>query len=158
MIATLPVTLRTITVRQPWAHAIPHGKNIENRSRGTRHRGPIGIHAGKAWSTRGAVDRRVVEALSSWVREDQVGLDPDSFRRLLDFGVLLAVADLVDTHPAAGCCQPWGEERYPDAAQLWHWVLERVRPLVEPIPMAGQLGLWNARVPADQLPAGLFAA
>lgn len=41
------VTLRALTIRQPWAWAIIHGgKDIENRSWNTKHRGPLVIHAG----------------------------------------------------------------------------------------------------------------
>lgn len=37
-----------ITVRQPWASAIMHlGKNIENRTWNTKHRGKIYIHASR---------------------------------------------------------------------------------------------------------------
>jgi hypothetical protein len=40
--------MKSLTVRQPWAHLIVAGlKRIENRSRTTAHRGPLLIHAGK---------------------------------------------------------------------------------------------------------------
>lgn len=39
-----------LSIRQPWAWLIVHaGKDIENRSWPTRFRGPVLIHAGKAW-------------------------------------------------------------------------------------------------------------
>lgn len=38
--------LRAISIRQPWAHAVVHlGKDVENRSRATPHRGQVLIHA-----------------------------------------------------------------------------------------------------------------
>lgn len=37
---------KALSVRQPWAHLIAHGlKDIENRSWGPKHRGPLLIHA-----------------------------------------------------------------------------------------------------------------
>lgn len=49
--------MKALSVRQPWAWAIVHaGKDVENRTWGTRYRGPLLIHAstnydraGKAW-------------------------------------------------------------------------------------------------------------
>jgi hypothetical protein len=41
--------MKILTCRQPWAHLITSGaKDIENRSKITRYRGPILIHAAKA--------------------------------------------------------------------------------------------------------------
>lgn len=38
--------MKALSVRQPWAWAIIHaGKDVENRSRITRYRGPVAIHA-----------------------------------------------------------------------------------------------------------------
>tara|TARA_R100001086_G_C11715355_1_gene225354 strand:+ start:250 stop:666 length:417 start_codon:yes stop_codon:yes gene_type:complete len=39
-----------LSIRQPWCHRILHaGKDVENRNWPTRYRGPVLIHAGKAW-------------------------------------------------------------------------------------------------------------
>lgn len=38
--------LKAITLRQPWAWMLFHGKDVENRSRNTKHRGPLLVHAG----------------------------------------------------------------------------------------------------------------
>ena len=133
--------MKAITVRQPWAWAIAHGgKNVENRSAGTRHRGPLAIHAGLSYSRRGTVDHRVR------LRHLGVALS------VLPLGAIIAVADVADSHPDAGCCRPWGESSYQEAGgrvrtAIHHLVLEDVRPLDEPIPCRGALGLW--RVPAD---------
>jgi hypothetical protein len=45
---------------------------------------------------------------------------------------------VVDCHPDAGCCRPWGE---PGA---YHLVLAHIRRLPAPIPARGQRGLWDA--------------
>lgn len=42
--------VRAITLRQPWASLITVGaKTIETRSRSTKYRGPLAIHAGHRW-------------------------------------------------------------------------------------------------------------
>jgi len=135
--------VRALTVRQPWAWAIVEGgKHVENRSRGTTYRGPLAIHAALTWSARGASDPRV---LAAW---DPAGLGrgwgPDDFPA----GAVIGVVDLVDAHPAAGCCEPWGEAEYSEAngrtvRTVHHLVLEQPRALPEPIPARGALGLWT---------------
>ena len=40
--------MKALSIKQPWAHAILHfGKDIENRTRKTNHRGPFLIHVGQ---------------------------------------------------------------------------------------------------------------
>jgi hypothetical protein len=154
--------MRAITVRQPWAWAITHGKNVENRSRGTSYRGPLLIHAGVTWSDRGAHDRRVLEAcLRTWPQPApegavdvlaRVGLNEARYVGG-DWGrrAVIAVAELVDSHPDAGCCRPWGESSYTESGgagrtpvcNVHHLVLANIRPLPQPIPCPGALGLWR---------------
>src|SRR5260370_39438199 len=117
--------MRALTVRQPWAHMIAHcGKATENRGRQTHYRGLLAIHAG----ARSRGDRDGEQ--SSLVREawQQYGhlaahLDRDS--PWINFGAVIAVADLYDCHPLpgetglSGCgtpartdwlCSPWAAE------------------------------------------------
>lgn len=165
--------LRAITVKQPWAWAIAHGgKTVENRSRGTSYRGALAIHAGLSWSQRGAEDARVLNAWTAWLSGRQTAtptpehlrepweaadvLDPDDDRerQLIDRGAVIAVAELVDSHPDAGCCRPWGESDYREASgrqrtAVHHLVLNDVRPVTEPVACRGALGLWW--LPADVL-------
>ena len=43
-----------LTIRQPWAWAIIYGgKDVENRSWLTKHRGPLLVHAGSAFEPDG---------------------------------------------------------------------------------------------------------
>lgn len=137
--------IRMLTIRQPWAWAVAVGaKGVENRSQGVSYRGPLAIHAGLALSDRGVGDERVWEL---WGRYHlPYGYDG------LPRGVVVAVADLVDCHPDGGCCRPWGESEYREAGGrvrtgIWHWVLEDVRRLPEPLPARGGQGL--RRVPPD---------
>ena len=150
--------MRILTVRQPWAWAIMHGKNVENRVRNIagRYRGPIAIHVAlseqvNAFSNAAARDELNVAAnrwYDSFDPED--GLVPPWRQNL---GHIIGVVDLVDVHesPAlVGChydgsaahgsmqarlCSPWAEKG------ARHLVLENPRPLAEPIQYRGALGL-----------------
>lgn len=43
--------MKTLSIRQPWAGCIVgHDKRIENRTRQTKYRGPVLVHAGKECS------------------------------------------------------------------------------------------------------------
>ena len=46
--------MKALSVRQPWSWAIIHaGKPVENRTWGTRYRGPLLIHAAKTYDRDG---------------------------------------------------------------------------------------------------------
>lgn len=134
--------MKALTVKQPWAWAIMRGgKSIENRSQVWSYRGPLAIHAGQAWSKVGASDLRVNAVAAATPGGAQATR-----------GAILGVVDLVDCHTAQGdCCPPWGDN--PDAPvgpldqirhrAITHLVLRNPRPLAEPIPARGALGLWT---------------
>lgn len=150
--------VRAITVKQPWAWAIAHGgKNIENRSRPVAYRGPLLIHAGVAWSSRGETDERIAA-----VWGPHLGLampcHPMRYPDLLPGGVVVAAADLVDVHlQTPDCltdpdrCNPWGEQSYVRRVagrtrivlDVFHYVLDDIRPLPTPVLATGRLGLWR---------------
>lgn len=145
--------IRAITVKQPWAWAIAHaGKTIENRSRGTSYRGTLAIHAGAAWSDRGMRDRRLRDVwdaagLPRLMARGAYGFEWFPSRNEVIYGSVIAVADLVDSHPDAGCCRPWGESDYRETSGrrrtvVHHLVLEGIRPVPDPVPCRGALGLW----------------
>lgn len=139
--------MKALTVQQPWAWAIFHGKTIENRTQQWTYRGPLAIHAGMRFSYSGSISGLVWNAWNQCAVPDRP-LDPKAF----DFGAILGVVDLVDVHPSAGCCAPWGETSYVEHGgrerrQIVHLVLENPRLLPEPIPCKGALGLWTP--PAD---------
>lgn len=150
--------MKALTVQQPWAWAIVHGgKTVENRTQAWTYRGPLAIHAGLREDTAAYDDDMIRHALgqldSSWELQQQ-----------LETGVILGVVDLVDVHRADGlesdpwewCCRPWGQgpgvHLKPDGTftgPTTHLVLEHARPLPDPIPCRGVLGLWTP--PADVL-------
>lgn len=148
--------LRAITVKPPWSWAIAHaGKTVENRSRGASYRGPLAIHAGLSWSDAGMRDQRVRDSwsaagLPTLLARGRFSFEPFPSRREVAYGAVVAVAELVDSHPDAGCCQPWGDARYDEGteqATVHHLVLADIRPLAEPLPCRGALGLW--KLPPD---------
>lgn len=124
--------MRALTVQQPWAWAIFNGKNVENRTALWAYRGPLAIHAGLRASARGFGDRRIlaIDRGNKAVHE-------------IVYGAIIGLVDLVDVHPDAGCCRPWGESTYGTRRQITHLVLERPREFAEPILCKGALGLWT---------------
>jgi len=129
--------IRALTVKQPWAWAIASaGKTVENRGWETRYRGLLAIHAGKAIDREGLDDPRILQAICD--RAFQIGDAPSRQ------GAVIAVAELAGCHGPDDCrgtCSPWA------VSGRYHWNLFDARPLPEPVPCRGALGLW--RLPAD---------
>lgn len=132
------MTLRALTLRQPWASAVALGlKAIETREWAHAHRGPIAIHAGKGLDDE---DRAAWDRLWRFF--------PGRFAlEELPRGAVVAVADLVDVvrmtptwiesvpeHelPFGG----YGEGRF-------GWVLKNVHAVQPPVPARGFQQLWS---------------
>lgn len=117
-----------LTIRQPWAWAIIHGgKDVENRSWPTHHRGPLLIHAGTAFEADGY---ETVEQLATRAVPPAAEFT---------HAAIIGVVDLVDcvrNSPSA-----WA------VAGAWHWCLYNPRPFDHVVPCRGKLGLW--RPPPD---------
>jgi hypothetical protein len=115
--------MKALSVRQPWAWAIVHGiKTVENRSRPTRHRGPLVIHASRS--------RR---SLAGDYSDLLPGLPPVEE---LAFGALVGVVEVVD-------CVPVTEvEGDPFAVGPWCWLLRQARG-IRPVPFKGQVALFD---------------
>ncbi|XTZ13882.1 hypothetical protein ACQSSU_20510 [Micromonospora echinospora] len=145
--------MRAITIQQPWAWAIAEGyKLVENRGQNARYRGEVAIHAGIPVSTGHLPDRAASVALDRLGGRGNVW-DPRRFPRplrrpasahpTLALGAVIAVAQLVDCHPASltllgVCCRPWGQVVHgANARPAYHLVLADVRPLAEPVPCPG---------------------
>lgn len=147
--------MKGITIRQPWAWAVVLGsKNVENRQAGfpKRYRGPVAIHSALGWSDRGQRDTRIRALASTRFDGSYPHLRWDGARPGEDGpfvrGHIIGVAELVDVHPASGCCEPWGEDSYSMnggrvVTNVAHLLLENARQLDDPIPYRGALGLWN---------------
>ena len=115
-----------LSIRQPWADAIIwHGKDIENRDWRTDFRGPVCIHAAKAWGRAEKADLDFIER--------NTGTKLEVAQPLL--GGIIGVADIVD------CVE--------DSESKWFFgrfgfVLRNARP-VEFIPVKGSLGFFGWR-------------
>jgi len=114
------VTVRALTVRQPWAWAIIHaGKNIENRTWTNRHAiGMIAIHAGSGTDP--------LNELPRGVRKPK--------NEELIHGAIIGIVEIVgvvERHDSKWFRGPLG------------WLLRQPRPLAAPIHCGGRLGLWR---------------
>jgi hypothetical protein len=118
------VTMKCLSVRQPWTDAIfLRGKDVENRTFRTNYRGPLLIQASRTF------DREA----------PRKGELPDSYV----IGAILGIVDLtdvVDNSPSS-----WAK---PDH---WHWLLDKPRLLAEPIACAGKLGIFEVEIPLGAL-------
>jgi hypothetical protein len=133
--------MKALTLTQPWATAILlRNKKIETRSWKTNYRGRIAIHAAKGFPK---------YARNFTKTEQAIGRLPQSIEKL-SFGAIICLATIVDIRPT--------EDLYFNITKLertygdyghgrWGWILTNIRPLVEPIPCKGHLGLWE--VPFD---------
>lgn len=87
--------MKALSIRQPWADAIVyHGKDVENRTWATGYRGPVLIHAAKAWGPGERAD------LWSLVSE---GMVPDV--QAPNLGGIIGRAEIVDC--VAQMDSPW---------------------------------------------------
>jgi ASCH domain len=120
---------RALTVKQPWANAIIFdGKDVENRSKPTKYRGQLYIHAGKGWES------SAVGFIAKITRKAYIAADQ---------GMVIGTVDVVGCHswrdcgPGEGMCSAWAMEGH------YHWELANPRPLACPFPEKGKLGIWN---------------
>ncbi|WP_020121820.1 ASCH domain-containing protein [Streptomyces canus] len=121
--------VRALTIRQPWAALIACGvKPVENRSwpLPASFSGPLLIHAGMR------------DDADGWRALRAEPRSTDRTTAQVDYGAIIAVAMNVTCHRDTGCCRDrWGEPG------VWHWVLDDVRRLPEPISATGRLKLWT---------------
>lgn len=128
--------MKTLSIRQPWAELIIQGrKTLELRTWTVKYRGPLAIHA------------------SQTVERDAClthGLDPDQ----VTAGAVVGVVDLVEIIELDAASyearrgehladEPWG------GGPLYGWRLANPRPLAEPLPLRGRMGLFEVALPGD---------
>ncbi len=98
--------MKALSVQQPWAWALFHGKPVENRDRAFSHRGLLLIQASKTFNDEGM----------AWLllNREGLGLSLDDFpRRAEDFkrGGLVGIVNLTDvvqSHPSPYFFGPHG--------------------------------------------------
>ena len=130
--------MKALTIDALWAWAILAGhKRIENRPWTTKFRGRLAIHAGKNSNRDGDAFRLF----------DRLEITPPDAELLQDLrGRMLGTVELFDV--VAYDSQATGGDaaelaRDPFATGPWCWKLRHTVWLQEPIPLAGQLGLWD---------------
>jgi hypothetical protein len=113
--------MKVLSLRQPWAWLVFHGKDIENRSWPTRHRGPVLIHAsmnydkeGKKWVVRNFPKIRI----------------PIHLPR----GAILGRVELADCVTASGNRWFFGP---------YGFVLKNPVEFKKPVPYKGRLGIFD---------------
>jgi len=122
--------MKTLSIRQPWAELIIQGrKTLELRTWTVKYRGPLAIHASQT------VEREACLAH---------GLDPDQ----VTTGAVIGVADLVEIIELdAASYAAHSAEHLDDGpwtgGPLYGWRLANPRPLPEPLPMRGRMGLFE---------------
>jgi hypothetical protein len=147
----MPEPMRALTVKQPWAFGICHGKDVENRSwQPPVWLGPLAIHAGarSGWDPAGELSPLITRAFCG---RFGVGKAVHLNRRTdeMAFSAIVAVAEVRTCHHDGRCylfpkfdeesgrCSPWA------VRDEWHWQLSDVRVLAHPVPCKGMLGLWR---------------
>ena len=141
--------LRALSIRQPWAWAIAtQEKDVENRSWQTHYRGLIAVHASRRLDEDAVIPApAAAEALQVLRAEVTLAHRLTPSAEHMRLGRIVAVAEITGCHEDGECerewgfCSPWAQRFQ------WHWQLSGVRPLAEPVPCKGALGLW--RVPDD---------
>lgn len=127
--------MKGLTLTQPWASAIAVGvKCVETRNWRTEYRGQVLIHAAKGFPS---AARDFAKA------ELQRGV---SIPNPLPLAAVVAVAriDHIEHTEASLPGLSRTEEHYGDySSGRYAWHLADVRPLSEPVPCRGALGLWT---------------
>lgn len=163
--------MKAITLTQPWATLVAlDAKRIETRSWSTKYRGPLAIHAAKGFPKE-AQQLLLVEPFASALEKGGVGrkISDAWFVGQLPLGCMIATCELVNV-VQFGCLSVWvdptGKERIlekhpisgwvqvpPDGTDEYKfgdytpgryaWILSNIKPLPEPIPVRGSLGVWE---------------
>lgn len=120
--------MKALTVRQPWAWLIFHGKDVENRNWPTFFRGPVAIHAAKGMT------RAEYENAKEFVENFDPGLAKD----MPDMRDLVrgAIIGMVRLHACTGkSYSPWFQGPY-------GFMLCDPKPQ-DPVAARGALGFWD---------------
>lgn len=135
--------MHALSLLQPYASLVATGvKKIETRSWGTKHRGPLLIHASLGKEAMLELPPDLEELMISYLHKAGV-------YGALPRGVILAVVRLADVRPIpAEFKVPEPERSFGDFTPgRFAWFMEELHPLPAPIPCRGSLGVWS--VPAD---------
>lgn len=129
--------MRALSITRPWTELIlRRGKPVENRTWPTYYRGLLLVHGAQSWqgSALGYAEELGITGLS-WDRADYpMGI----------VGVVTVTGVCQESKYGRECgCGPWS------AHGQCHWQLANPRPLEEPIPCKGALGLWQPSIEVE---------
>lgn len=134
--------MMALTFWRPWpALIIWAGKRVENRPWYTPRRGTFAIHGGKRWDHDAFPFADRIGWPTSPPGLDLPGKDDAAYHP----AGIVAVADLVDVCQRSAnlsgrvtCdCGPWA------LPHAFHWRLDNIRLLPEPVPCAGKQSWWT---------------
>ena len=127
--------MKTLTIKQPWATLIIQGdKRFEFRSWKTSYRGDLLIHAGKG------IDKEAMKRLKKYIPED------------MPLGKIIGKVKLVDCIKMSPEFKEMllkeNNEIYTKSSfqENYGWQVENVEAFNHPIPVKGQLSLWEYEV------------
>lgn len=149
--------MKALTLWQPWASLVAIGaKRIETRSWATKYRGPLAIHAAKAFP-------KSARELCGKNPFSEALFGPNGYTSNFDLplGAVIATCRLADCLKILEIKDGtvYLEKRHIFLAKeneyvfgdytpgRYAWILENVRRLPEPIPAKGFQRLWNWEVP-----------
>lgn len=131
--------MKVLSVRQPWAWALIHGgKDVENRSWGTKFQGRLAIHAGRQFD----MNRAEWDAMSNGLYGEPWHSMARAYNKqpVHVLGAIIGTVEVFECQPSFACDSPWKAGPDPD---YFCWRVRNPIALPEPIPMRGQLGLWD---------------
>lgn len=142
-------TITVLSVRQPWAWLLCENlKNVENRSWKTNYRGTLYIHAGKSFdldALNWMFDRSLVTHAAALEVFKHFCIIPCKekggikiMKNKEEFGAIVGRVDLIDCGRSQSV---WAQQDV-----KYHWTVRHGQHIV-PIPMRGQLGLFQSPMP-----------
>ena len=133
--------MRALTVRQPYADAIAWGqKRIENRTKPLppKYAGvPVLLHAAKDPHASGITALDLAQI--TWCDISQWSGTRSAILALIRFKGSHRCADV------HWCCKPWGQVETTQHPEVWHWEIDHVERLKEPVPASGALSFWTPK-------------
>ncbi len=130
--------MKAISVLEPWAYCIFNlGKDVENRSWHTHHRGPLVICSSARLEP--GWNQITYEYWKDYVMPEEIRAKLPGrwidLKALLTPGMALGVVTVVS-------CQLVYASPWADLSQ-WNWVIKNPRPFANPFAVKGRLGLYD---------------
>lgn len=128
--------MKCLSLKQPWAWAIFHGKDIENRVWSTKFRGELLVHASKSYDLEGY----------EWIKKNFPALSPLLYREVYDLPRGCIIGKVTMTGCVIHSSSPWFFGPY-------GFTFENPALFKTPIPHRGKLKIFG--VPDEIAKEGL---